>query len=59
MQHVFVVTANSAIWRSKDGGSTFEDVTERFKCEDQHAAAAAVKPPAHQHTQQQLSQKLL
>uniref|UniRef100_A0A383W6M8 VPS10 domain-containing protein n=1 Tax=Tetradesmus obliquus TaxID=3088 RepID=A0A383W6M8_TETOB len=30
-QHVFVITANSAVWRSKDGGSTFEDVTEHFK----------------------------
>lgn len=33
LQHVFVITANSAIWRSKDGGSTFEDITERFKSE--------------------------
>eukprot|EP00879_Flechtneria_rotunda_P009745 GHRR01010194.1.p1 GENE.GHRR01010194.1~~GHRR01010194.1.p1 ORF type:complete len:606 (+),score=150.47 GHRR01010194.1:219-2036(+) len=29
-QHVFTVTAKSMIWRSKDGGSTFEDITERF-----------------------------
>ncbi|KAI8465440.1 MAG: hypothetical protein J3K34DRAFT_525363 [Monoraphidium minutum] len=29
-QHVFVVTLNNRIWRSKDGGSNFEDITERF-----------------------------
>eukprot|EP00879_Flechtneria_rotunda_P027296 GHRR01029239.1.p1 GENE.GHRR01029239.1~~GHRR01029239.1.p1 ORF type:complete len:181 (+),score=37.66 GHRR01029239.1:219-761(+) len=32
-QHVFTVTAKSMIWRSKDGGSTFEDITERFNGE--------------------------
>lgn len=30
LQHVFVITVKNAIWRSKDGGSTFEDITERF-----------------------------
>ena len=35
LQHVFVITVKSAIWRSKDGGTTFEDITERFKSEFQ------------------------
>lgn len=32
-QHVFLTTVKAAIWRSKDGGSTFEDISERFKSE--------------------------
>lgn len=31
MQHVFLLTVKAAIWRSKDGGSTFDDISERFK----------------------------
>lgn len=30
LQNVFVVTLQNRIWRSKDGGSSFEDITQRF-----------------------------
>jgi hypothetical protein len=33
LQHVFLITVKASIWRSKDGGSTFEDISERFKSE--------------------------
>lgn len=30
-QHVFLITIKASVWRSKDGGSTFQDISERFK----------------------------
>jgi hypothetical protein len=30
---VFLITIKASVWRSKDGGSTFEDISERFKSE--------------------------
>jgi hypothetical protein len=30
---VFIITVKAAVWRSKDGGSSFEDISARFKSE--------------------------
>ncbi|GBF87767.1 hypothetical protein Rsub_00478 [Raphidocelis subcapitata] len=50
-QNVFVVTLQNRIWRSKDGGSNFEDITERFKASiKEEEPVAIVRVVAHQTT---------
>lgn len=45
LQRVFVVTQRNHVLRSKDGGSTFEDITERFNsaCVDVMLACQGAK----------------
>lgn len=49
-QHVFIITVKAAVWRSKNGGSTFEDISDRFKsecCKCRHARVVmSGLPPA-------------
>jgi hypothetical protein len=33
LQYVFVITMTNRVYRSKDGGSSFEEITERFASE--------------------------
>lgn len=42
------MTLQSRIWRSKDGGSSFEDITERFNSESQQQPLPDLAPPARQ-----------